>query len=233
MCGRFTLTDPDADLAVQFNLPEIPDMRPRYNIAPTQPVAAIRVSPQGSNREMALLHWGLIPFWAKDPSLGSRLINARSETVAEKPAFRAAFRRRRCLVVADGFYEWQKQNGTKQPYFIRLRDARPFAFAGLWEHWEGADASVIESCTLLTTQPNDLLRPVHNRMPVILQPSDYDLWLDPEIQQADRLQPLLHPYSAEEMNAYPVSRWVNSPSNDDPKCIEPLPQATDQPLPGF
>lgn len=233
MCGRFTLTDPDADLAVQFNLPEIPDLRPRYNIAPTQPVAAIRVSSRGPDREMVLLHWGLIPFWAQDPGMGARLINARSETAAEKPAFRAAFRKRRCLVVADGFYEWQKQNGTKQPFYIRLRGSRPFAFAGLWERWEGADASVIESCTLLTTQPNDLLRPVHNRMPVILQPKDYDLWLDPDVQQADLLQPLLRPYRAAEMAAYPVSRWVNSPANDDPRCIEPLPQATDQPLPGF
>jgi putative SOS response-associated peptidase YedK len=233
MCGRFTLTDPDADLAVQFNLPEIPDMQPRYNIAPTQPVPAVRVSPQSPSREMVLLHWGLIPFWAKDPGMGGRLINARSETVAEKPAFRAAFRRRRCLVVADGFYEWQKQNGGKQPFFIHLRTSRPFAFAGLWELWEGPDAGVIESCTLLTTQPNDLLRPIHNRMPVILHPKDYDLWLDPELQQTDLLQPLLHPYPSEEMDAYPVSRWVNSPGNDDPSCIEPLPRAMDQPLPGF
>lgn len=233
MCGRFTLTDPDADLAVQFSLPEIPDMQPRYNIAPTQPVAAVRLSPQSQSREMVLLRWGLIPFWAKEPNIGARLINARSETVAEKPAFRAAFRRRRCLVVADGFYEWQKQNGTKQPFYIHLRFLRPFAFAGLWEHWEGADASVIESCTLLTTQPNNLLQPIHNRMPVILHPKDYDLWLDPEIQEAGRLQSLLQPFSTEEMDAYPVSRWVNSPGNDDPRCIEPLAQGTDQPLPGF
>jgi putative SOS response-associated peptidase YedK len=233
MCGRFTLTDPDADLAVQFNLPQIPDMQPRYNIAPTQPVAAVRMRRQSPDREMVLLHWGLIPFWAKDPSIGSRMINARSETVADKPAFRAAFRRRRCLVVADGFYEWQKQNGAKQPFYIRLRDGHPFAFAGLWEHWEGSDASVVESCTLLTAQPNDLLRPVHNRMPVILHPQDYELWLDPEIQQVEMLQPLLRPYSPEEMDAYPVSRWVNSPENDDPQCIAPLPHATDQRLPGF
>jgi putative SOS response-associated peptidase YedK len=233
MCGRFTLTDPDADLAVQFNLPEIPDMQPRYNIAPTQPVAAVRLSPPRPNREMVLLHWGLIPFWAKDLSMGARMINARSETVAEKPAFRSAFRRRRCLIVADGFYEWQKQNGAKQPFYIRLRTSRPFAFAGLWEHWEGADASVIESCTLLTTQPNDLLQPIHNRMPVILHPEDYDLWLDPKIQEADRLQPLLRPYSTDKMAAYPVSRWVNSPGNDDPRCIEPIEQGTDRPLPGF
>jgi putative SOS response-associated peptidase YedK len=233
MCGRFTLTDPDADLAVQFNLPEIPDMPPRYNIAPTQPVAAVRVATESGIREMVFLHWGLIPFWAKDPKIGARMINARSETVAEKPAFRAAFRRRRCLVVADGFYEWQKQNGIKQPFFIRLHDTRPFAFAGLWERWKGADDDLIESCTLLTTQPNDFLRPLHNRMPVILHPDHYDLWLNPEIEEAESLQHLLHPYPPEEMDAYPVSRYVNSPGHDDPKCIEPLPHVTDPRLPGF
>jgi putative SOS response-associated peptidase YedK len=224
MCGRFTLTDPDADLAVQFNLPEIPDIHPRYNIAPTQPVAAVRVAAESSVREMILLHWGLIPFWAKDPNIGTRMINARSETVAEKPAYRAAFRRRRCLVVANGFYEWQKQNGTKQPFYIRLRDARPFAFAGLWESWKGPEGQVIESCTLLTTQPNELILAVHNRMPVILKPRDYELWLDPEVQEVERLQSLLRPYPPEEMEAYAVSRYVNSPDNDDPRCIEPLPQ---------
>jgi putative SOS response-associated peptidase YedK len=161
------------------------------------------------------------------------MINARSETVAEKPAFRAAFRRRRCLVVADGFYEWQKLNGGKQPYFIRMRDGRPFAFAGLWEHWQGTDGSEIESCTLLTTQPNDLVRPLHNRMPVILHPKDYELWLDPQAQQAEALQPLLGAYPSEEMDAYAVSRFVNNPRNDDARCIEPQPLGEDQRLPGL
>ena len=233
MCGRFTLTDPDADIAVQFGLPEIPDTPPRYNIAPTQPVAAVRLKAGDETRELVMLHWGLIPFWAKDPKIGARMINARSETAAQKPSFRAAFRRRRCLVIADGFYEWQKQNGGKQPFFIHLQDGRPFAFAGLWEHWEGSDASEIESCTLLTTEPNDLLRPVHNRMPVILNPTDYELWLDPEVQQPDRIQPLLRPFPAHEMDAYPVSRFVNRPANDSPRCIEPLAEVEDQRLPGF
>lgn len=223
MCGRFTLTDPDQDLAVQFHLPDIPEMQPRYNIAPTQPVAAVRVSPASMVREMALLHWGLIPFWAKDRKIGNRMINARSETVAEKPAFRAAFKRRRCLVAADGFYEWQKQDGGKQPYYIRRHDGRPFAIAGLWESWKSEDEAVIESCTLLTTTPNELIRPLHNRMPVILHPKDYDLWLDPETEMT-ALQPLLLAYPPEQMDAYPVSRFVNSPKNDDPRCIEPLPQ---------
>lgn len=221
MCGRFTLTDPDQALTVQFNLPSIPGLAPRYNIAPTQPVAAVREGSDG--REGVLLRWGLIPFWARDVSIGARLINARSETAAEKPAFRAAFRRRRCLVVADGFYEWQKANGGKQPFFLRLREARPFAFAGLWEQWQGDEGPAIESCTLLTTEPNDLIRPLHNRMPVILSPRDYDLWLDLQVQQPDRLEPLLRPYPAAEMEAHAVGRWVNNPAHDDPRCIEPLP----------
>jgi putative SOS response-associated peptidase YedK len=222
MCGRFTLATPEQDLVVQFSLPEIPELQPRYNIAPTQPVAAVRVPTSGGDRELVMLHWGLIPFWAKDPGLGARLINARSETVADKPAFRAAFRRRRCLVPADGFYEWQKQNGTKQPFFIRLQDGRPFAFAGLWERWQDQDGGVIESCTLLTTRPNALLQPLHNRMPVILHPHDYTLWLSPETQDVDALHRLLNPYPSGEMDAYPVSRYVNSPQNEGPECILPL-----------
>jgi putative SOS response-associated peptidase YedK len=227
MCGRFTLVTADQDLAVQFNLPAVPDLEPRYNIAPTQPVAAVRIAPEERRRELVMLQWGLVPFWAKDPKIGARMINARSETAAEKPAFRAAFRRRRCLVLADGFYEWQKQNGSKQPYYIQMEDKGAFAFAGLWERWQSKgendeSASVVESCTLLTTQPNDLVRAVHNRMPVILKPEDYALWLDPEVQDAQLLKPLLGVYPAEEMAAHPVSRWVNKPQHDDPACIEPL-----------
>jgi putative SOS response-associated peptidase YedK len=224
MCGRFTLTAPADAVAVQFELPEVPALEPRYNIAPTQPVAAVRLARETGEREFAHLHWGLVPFWAKDPKIGSRMINARSETVGTKPAFRAAFRRRRCLVLGDGFYEWQKAQGGKQPHYIRLKDGRPFAFAGLWERWQGAEQEAIESCTLLTTAPNDLIRPLHNRMPVILHPAELDLWLDPDVQNPDVLQPLLRPFPPEAMEAYPVSRWVNSPANDDPRCIEPLGQ---------
>jgi putative SOS response-associated peptidase YedK len=222
MCGRFTLATPDQDLAVQFNLPEVPDVTPRYNIAPTQPVGVVRVPAVDSDRELVMVHWGLIPFWAKDPKIGARMINARAETVAEKPAFRTAFRRRRCLVPADGFYEWQKQNGSKQPYYIHMTDGKPFAFAGLWERWKGPDDTVIDSCTLLTTQPNDLVRPLHNRMPVILRPSDYELWLDPAVEDAGVLKPLLRPHSPDGMDAYPVSRRVNKPAHEGPACIEPL-----------
>ena len=194
---------------------------PRYNIAPTQPVAAVRASMASGRRELTYFHWGLIPSWAKDLKMGARLINARAETAAEKPSFRAALKYRRCLVPADGFYEWQKTNGKKQPVYIKMADGRPFAFAGLWEHWQGADGSEIESCTLLTTSPNELLRSVHDRMPVILHPDDYDLWLDTKMQTADRLQPLLQPYPAEEMTFYPVSTLVNTPQIDDPRLVEP------------
>jgi putative SOS response-associated peptidase YedK len=222
MCGRFTLITPAEVVAEQFQLIEVPSLSPRYNVAPTQPVAAVRPSPGNGGRELVLLRWGLVPFWAKDPAIGSRMINARSETVAQKPAFRAAFRRRRCLVPADGFYEWQRQEQGKQPFYIRLDDEKPFAFAGLWEHWEGPDEATIDSCTVLTTEPNDLIRLLHNRMPVILAPKDYDLWLDPGVQEAELLQPLLRPYPSENMIAYPISTWVNSPTNEGPQCIEPL-----------
>ncbi len=224
MCGRFSLITSGETIAEQFQLPEVPSLPPRYNIAPTQPVAAVRQSPGNGARELALLRWGLVPFWSKDPNIGARMINARSETVAHKPAFRAAFRQRRCLVLADGFYEWQRREGGKQPFYIRLRDERPFAFAGLWEHWQGPDETTIDSCTVLTTEPNDVIRPVHNRMPVILAPEDYDLWLDPHIQEPEMLQPLLRPYPFQDMIAYPIGTWVNNPKHDGRRCIEPLAQ---------
>lgn len=232
MCGRFTLTSPDSGIAAQFSLLDLPPLEPRYNIAPTQPVAAVRMAAEGAARELAMLQWGLVPSWAKDPEVGSRLINARSETVAEKPAFRDALRRRRCLVLADGFYEWQKLDGGKQPFYFRLREGGVFGFAGLWERWQGP-AGVIESCTLITTEANDLLRSVHDRMPVIVHPRDHDLWLDRGIRQSDLLLPLLRPYPSEEMTSYPVSRRVNSPENDDPQCIEPLPHGQSTALPGL
>ncbi|MGW8317986.1 MAG: SOS response-associated peptidase [Candidatus Promineifilaceae bacterium] len=222
MCGRFTLVAPGEAVAQLFELPQVPSLAPRYNIAPTQPVAAVRVSSQTGERELTYFHWGLIPRWAKDPSIGSRMINARAETAAEKPSFRAAFKYRRCLVPADGFYEWQKVDGQKQPIRAQMGDGRVFAIAGLWEHWQSPDGSEIESCTLLTTDANELLRPVHNRMPVILAPEDFALWLDPGAQHPGEVQPLLRPYPSEAMRYYPVSTHVNSPYNEDPRCIEPL-----------
>ncbi|MEO0456996.1 MAG: SOS response-associated peptidase [Cyanobacteria bacterium P01_A01_bin.114] len=225
MCGRYTQTQSGKAIAAAFGLSKEPQPQPRYNIAPSQPVSAI--AQPGTTREYRIFQWGLVPSWSKDPSIGSRMINARAETAAEKPSFRAAFKRRRCLIVADGFYEWQKSGGSvgkqKQPYYIQLEDQSLFGFAGLWEQWESGDGSYLETCTILTTEPNDLMQTIHNRMPVILHPQDYDTWLDPDLQTGRSLQPLLRPYEAAAMQAYPVSTMVNSPRNETPACIEPLP----------
>lgn len=221
MCGRFTLATEKHEIAEQFSLFDVPELEPRYNIAPTQLVVAARIISEGPTREITHLRWGLIPSWADDPKIGSRLINARAETVAEKPAFRAAYRKRRCLVLADGFFEWQKTGSKKQPYYFRLHDGVPFAFAGLWEYWE-REESRIESCTILTTAANDLLRSVHDRMPVILHPADYEQWLDPANQTAAGLATLLRPFPATAMIARPVSTNVNNARHDAPNCIAPL-----------
>lgn len=219
MCGRFTLFQPAETLAAVFQLAEVPSLEPRYNIAPTQLVPTVLCTPK---RQFQLLRWGLIPSWAKDPAMGARLINARAETAGEKPSFRSAFRHRRCLVIADGFYEWQRQERKKQPFYFRLPDGRPFAFAGLWEHWEAPDGEAIESCTILTTEANELLCPIHDRMPVILDPKDYDLWLDPTVQKPEPLKQLLRPYPPEAMTSYAVSTQVNNPANNSVECINSL-----------
>jgi putative SOS response-associated peptidase YedK len=223
MCGRFSQTATPEMIAQEFDVAVPPLFAPRYNIAPSQPVAAIRIAPDTATRQLVLLRWGLIPSWAKDPKIGHQCINAKAETVAEKPSFRAAFKTRRCLVIATGFYEWQVQGHAKQPMWIGLKSRRPFAFAGLWEQWQPPDGEAIESCTILTTEPNELLRPIHNRMPVILPPASYDQWLDPTVQQAAPLTALLRPYPGEELLAYPVSTLVNNPRHDAPDCLEPLP----------
>ena len=194
-------------------------MQPNYNVAPTQEVPAVVAGNGGGDRRLEMLRWGLIPSWADDPGIGARMINARSETVAEKPSFRRAFKERRCLIPADGFYEWQKTNGGKQPHYIRMKNGRPFAFAGLWESWKG-DGNEIRSCTILTTNPNDIAGEIHNRMPVILPPEGYEVWLDPDVRETDQLLSLLAPYPPSDMEAYPVSRRVNSPSNNEPSCVE-------------
>src|SRR5262245_16984120 len=200
MCGRFTQTAKGPVLADLFQLAGPVDVEPRYNIAPTQQAAAVRVSPETGRRELGALRWGLVPSWAKDPKVAAKHINARSETVADKPSYRAAFRKRRCLVPADGYYEWQKLGARKkQPYYIRLRDEAPFGFAGLWESWEGEDGELIESFTILTTAANELVRPLHERMPVIVSPTDFALWLDPAEQKPELVQPLLAPYPPEQM----------------------------------
>ncbi|MEP0912187.1 SOS response-associated peptidase [Leptolyngbya sp. GB1-A1] len=219
MCGRYTLAQAADRLAEAFDLDDVPSMPFRYNIAPTQAVPVVRAI--GQAPQLDLLHWGLIPSWSKDPTIGFRLINARAETLTEKPSFRAAFRRRRCLIPADGFYEWQQVERKKQPYYFCRDGHQPFAFAGLWEHWESADGE-IESCTIVTTEANHLLRSIHHRMPVILQPEDYEQWLDPQVQEGDRLQHLLYPDEDKTFIRYPVSTKVNRPQNDTLQCIEPI-----------
>ncbi|UCF81671.1 MAG: SOS response-associated peptidase [Acidobacteriota bacterium] len=222
MCARFTLVTPAGELAEAFDLEEIPSLEPRYNIAPTQPVAAVRRRESGSKRELALLRWGLVPPWVKSLRIGARMINARAETLSQRPAFREAFKHRRCLIPADGFYEWRREGKRKQPFYFRLRGGGLFAFAGLWERWEG-QGDAVESCTLLTTDANELLRSFHERMPVILDPKDYEAWLDPGMQGEEKLRPLLmKAYPQDEIASHAVGLRVNSPRNDDPSCIEPF-----------
>jgi putative SOS response-associated peptidase YedK len=222
MCGRFTLTTSPEQLRAAFEGLSVPDqIQPRYNIAPTQPVAVVV---NDGNFKLDYFTWGLIPSWAKDPSIGNRMINARAETLAEKPSYRAAFQRRRCLVLADGFYEWRQEPGsrTKTPMYIRLESGEPFAFAGLWENWNAPDGSNILSCTIITTEPNSLMQTIHNRMPVILPREAFPVWLEPRETNPQSLHDYLIPFPAERMTAYPVSTLVNSPANDDARCILPL-----------
>jgi putative SOS response-associated peptidase YedK len=228
MCGRFSL-GATFRVAQVFDVPIWPDMPPRYNIAPGQDIATVTHNRETAGREVRPLRWGLVPFWTKEGSIGNRLINARAETLATKPAFRKPFRERRCLVPADGFYEWERQGRRKQPWHIRLRDARPFAFAGLWDRWQPAKGAPVETVTIVTTAPNALVGRIHDRMPVILPNTEYGLWLDPAVQDVERLQALLRPYPEDQMLAYPVSTHVNNPANDFPDMIAPL--AADRTLP--
>jgi putative SOS response-associated peptidase YedK len=225
MCGRFTLRTPQSVLVNQFALEAEPTLFPRYNIAPSQPIAVVRALSQESaaaSRELVKLRWGLVPSWAQDPSIGNQLINARSETAAAKPAFRSAMRHRRCLIPSDGFYEWKKIGKQKQPYFIRRPDDKPFAFAGLWDRWTDPEGRPLETCTILTTDANELLRPLHNRMPVIVEPADYATWLDPRLTDPERFRPLFTSLTASQLVMSPVSTLVNSPANDDAACIAPV-----------
>lgn len=219
MCGRFTQKSPSKKIAKKFEVEDVPPLLERYNIAPSQAVLGIRDG--GGMRETAFFKWGLVPGWAKDSSIGNKLINARSETVTEKPSFREAFRHRRCLIPADGFFEWSRRGDKKLPFYFHLKDGEPFAIAGLWESWEGGDEP-LETCTLLTTEANPLLAPYHDRMPVIVRSEDYGVWLDVDTYCPDLLKPLLRPFSHDEMVAYAVSPIVNNPTYDDPLCVEPL-----------
>ncbi len=222
MCGRFALYSDPFTLARRFEADAPPELSPRYNVAPSQNIHIVR--DEGEKRHFALARWGLIPHWAKDIKIGYSTINARAETVASKPAFRSAFRHRRCLIPADGFYEWQTIPGSKvkQPWFIALRDREPMAFAGLWERWQSPEGEELESCSIIVTEANEIMRPIHDRMPVILAPGDWDAWLEPDAKDAGGLQGLLKPYSAEGMAAWPVTTKVNSPRNDSLECMEAL-----------
>lgn len=221
MCGRFTLTVDPSDLREAFANYTFPaKFAPRYNIAPSQPILAI---PNDGKNAADFFVWGLIPSWAKDPSIGSRLINARGETLAEKPSFRGAFKYKRCLILADGFYEWKTVPGQKAriPHFIFLKSREPFAFAGLWDEWHSPEGGPVRSAAIITIAPNELMAAIHNRMPVILPPSAYAQWLAPSPQTPDRLLPLLKPFPAEAMSAHPVSTLVNSPANDRAELVVP------------
>ena len=221
MCGRFTLTVDPAEAQETFSNYTFPEkFAPRFNIAPTQPVLAI---PNDDRFAADFFIWGLIPMWAKDPSIGNRMINARAETLAEKPAFRGSLKYKRCLILADGFYEWKTVEGkkSKTPFFIHMKDREPFAFAGLWDSWNSPDGSQVKTCTIITTEPNELMSLLHNRMPVILHPRDYEKWLNPSPQTPDQLMPLLKPFPASEMDAYPVTPLVNKPANDIPELVVP------------
>ncbi len=219
MCGRYSITTPVEGMRRVFGFPERPNLEPRYNLAPTQSAPIVRLGEDG-RRHLASLRWGLIPSWAKEAAIGSKLINARSETLAEKPSFRGPLKSRRCLVPADGFYEWLKTDAGKQPYRIALADGGVFAFAGLWDRWALPGQDAVESFTIITTAANELLSPIHDRMPVMLDPAAYDLWLTAPPKEA--LAALDARIRSRAMTAYRVGPRVNSPRNDDPACLEPM-----------
>ena len=219
MCGRFTRTADVEEIAQEFGVENLEaSLEPSYNIAPTQKVAAIVLD---DKKRLVTMRWGLIPSWAKDESIGAKLINARAETILEKPSFRTPFKRGRCLLVADGFFEWQKTRNEKQPFYIHLKSGRPFAFAGLFDVWGSADER-ITSCTLITTEANELMKPIHERMPVILRREDADLWVTANQSEQKALLDLLQPYPSNLMEAYAVSKLVNSPRNNRPDCVKPI-----------
>ena len=224
MCGRFNLRTPVAELASFFDIVFDPPLQatlaPRFNIAPSQPVLVVRT--ESDQVSASLVNWGLVPGWTRDPAVGNRMINARCETVSEKPSFRAAFSRRRCLVPATGFYEWQKTGGRgKQPWHIHRPDDSPLAFAGIWEHWEADDGSALETCAIITTAANSRMEPIHHRMPVIVEPADFSAWLDPEHDDRDRLESLMVPCPDGALVTDRIDTWVNRPANEGPGCLQP------------
>lgn len=213
MCGRFTFIDIE-DIRERFKTEAI-DLKPNYNVAPTQNIPVIL------NHQLSMIRWGLIPFWAKDPSIGNKMINARAETVDEKPSFKHSLQRKRCLILADGFYEWKKEGYSKRPHRITLKDKELFGFAGLWDTWKSPAGDIVNSCTIITTRPNELMEGIHDRMPVILSRNAEEVWLDQSIVDSGFLKSLLVPYPAELMVAYEVSAFVNSVKNNGPECLEP------------
>lgn len=221
MCGRFAMTLPPEAMRRLYGYAETPNFPPRYNIAPAQPIAVVIADLDGA-RHFRLVRWGLIPAWSKDGSTASLLFNARAETAADKPSFRGAMRHRRCLVPADGFYEWRRQGKDRQPFFVRRRDRAPLAFAGLWETWMGADGSEIDTGAILTTTPNALMARLHDRMPVILAADDWAAWLDNAGHRPAEVAALLRPFADDALEAVPVSELVNAVRNDDQRLIEPL-----------
>ena len=224
MCGRITLTTDKDDLQSRFGYVDLSGtlFTPRYNIAPTQTHPIVRVDED--RRVLVMMRWGLVPFWAKDVKTGYMMINAKSETLTEKASFRTPFKKRRCLVLADGFYEWthSENKGAKQPYRFVLTTRQPFAFAGLWDEWQSPEGEKLFTFTIITTNANELMKPIHDRMPVILHEKDEGMWLDPQLNDTEKLSTLLKPYPSNEMEAYKVSTFVNSPKNESPKCIEPI-----------
>jgi putative SOS response-associated peptidase YedK len=223
MCGRYRLSRSKQVAEEYFDcVSDQPDWNPRYNIAPTQPVPVICQHPKEPVRQLSLMRWGLIPSWAKDPSGAASMINARSETASTKPAFRDALKSRRCLIPADGFYEWVRTGKTKQPYCFEVNDGRLFAFAALWDRWRDASGKSVETCSILTTTPNAVTAPVHDRMPVILDPDGYALWLDPGMTNVGALSEMLKPCDARLMRCYPISTRINHIANDDEECSRPI-----------
>ena len=221
MCGRFTLRKENAELERAFQIALELNRSARFNIAPTQDILTVRESPETGEREVVTMHWGLIPPWAPDEKIGNRMINARAETVGEKRSFKGPLKKRRCLILADGFYEWRGESGAKQPYFIHRKDDKPFAFAGLWEVWKKGGEPV-ESCTIITTAANKFMEDLHHRMPVILPKKDYSKWLGSEQQEPEKLLPLLNSHEWRGMEAYAVSKSVNKATYGKPDCVEPI-----------
>jgi putative SOS response-associated peptidase YedK len=232
VCNRYRLTRSQQDLGKRFNALEEFDDHPRYNIAPTQPVLTVRREQGQKVRRFTTMRWGLIPSWAKDPSIGMRTLNARSETVTTTPAFRESILERRCLIPADGFYEWKRMGSVKQPYCFEVGEGEVFAFAGLWDEWKAPDGQIVESCTVLTTAPNSLVVDIHDRMPVIVPGDKYEIWLDPDVNDFEVIRDVLKPYDANSMRRYPVSMRLNNSKNEDAESASPitLDAETQQPL---